>query len=88
MRPVDALSITELRELVTGVQEALWLDVLPITACGATELAVDARGAFDWPSYHDAEAWNPDLAWDADTVHDIAGHLERYGLRPERAHVR
>jgi hypothetical protein len=88
MRTVDALMIEDLREVVAGIQAALWLDILPVIAEGATDLAVDADGAFDWSSSHDAEAWNPDLAWDADTVHDIARLLERYGLRPERAHVR
>jgi hypothetical protein len=88
MRTIDALAVHELRELVAGIQEALWLDVLPITGDRATDLAVDTGGAFDWSSPHDAEAWNPDRAWGSETLDDIARQFERYGLRPEKAQVR
>lgn len=88
MRTVDALTIDELRKLIAGIQVVLWLDILPVTAEGATDLAVDADGDFDWSSPYEAEAWNPDTAWDSSTLDEIGRQFERYGLRPQEAQVR
>ena len=88
MRTVDTLMIEELRELVAAIQRLLWADILPVTAEGSTELAVETDGAFDWSSGYEADAWNPDVALDWGTLDEIGYQLGRFGLRPEKPHVR
>jgi hypothetical protein len=66
----------------------LWLDVLPIATEGSTDIARDTDGAFEWSSNHTADAWNPDMEWDSDTVCAIGRHLEAAGLKPEAPQIR
>lgn len=46
------------------------------------DTARDIVGEIQRVLWHDGEQWDGDRVWSPETIEDVAGILERYGLRP------